>query len=132
MIVLDTNVISEPMRPEPAGQVVGWLDAQEIGTLYLTTITPAEVRLGIKSLPVGRRRSILGRRFEDETVPLYSGRILPFDEPASICFAELQAEARSRGRPLGTMDALIAAICRASRLDLATSNSRTSQTRESH
>lgn len=122
MIVLDTNVISEPMRPEPAAQVVRWLDRESIETLYLTTITLAEVRFGIASLPVGRRRSILERRFEEETMPLFSGRILPFDEPASMRFAQLQAESRFRGRALGTMDGLIAAICLASDFRLATRN----------
>ena len=104
MIVLDANVVSEPMRPEPAlQQVVRWLDLQSIETLYLTTITLAEIRFGIASLPVGRRRSTLERRFEEETVTLFSGRILPFDEPASMRFAQLQAESRSCGRALGTM-----------------------------
>ncbi|HIZ36186.1 MAG TPA: type II toxin-antitoxin system VapC family toxin [Candidatus Ruania gallistercoris] len=123
MIVLDANVVSEPMRPEPAlQQVVRWLDLQSIETLYLTTITLAEIRFGIASLPVGRRRSTLERRFEEETVTLFSGRILPFDEPASMRFAQLQAESRSCGRALGTMDRLIAAICLAGGFCLATRN----------
>lgn len=122
MIVLDTNVISEPMRPEPALHVIRWLDLQSIETLYLTTITLAEVRFGIASLPAGRRRSILERRFEEEIVPLFSGRILPFDVSASTCFAHLQADARSHGRTLRTMDGLIAAICLAGGFDLATRN----------
>lgn len=122
MIVLDTNVISEPMRPEPALQVIRWLDLQSIETLYLTTITLAEVRFGIASLPAGRRRSVLARRFEAETVPLFAGRTLPFDDSASVCFAHLQSDARSRGRTLSTMDGLIAAVCLAGGFDLATRN----------
>lgn len=122
MIVLDTNVVSEPLRPAPDGRVVAWLDDQHVETLYLTTPTLAEVRYGIAALPDGRRRRSLRDRFEEETVPLFIGRILAFDESASVTYARLQAAARALGRPLGVMDGLIAAICMARGHALATRN----------
>lgn len=122
MIVLDTNVLSEPLRPTPAPQVTAWLDRQHLPTLYLTTITVAELRYGIAALPNGRRKRALSERFEDEVLPLFAGRVLPFDEPATAAYAQLQAKARTEGRPLPATDALIAAICVANRHALATRN----------
>lgn len=110
MIILDTNVISEPLRPDPNHDVTRWLDAQSIQTLHLTTITLAEVRYGIAALPDGRRKEILQGRFEGEVVPLFSGRLLPFDDAASTSYASLRARARHAGRAIGDFDALIAAI----------------------
>jgi predicted nucleic acid-binding protein len=102
--------------------VVAWLDAQHIDTLFLTTITVAELRYGIAALPNGRRKRGLAERFEDQVLPLFTGRVLPFDEPSSATYAQLQAKARTAGRPLPAMDALIAAICLANRHTLATRN----------
>lgn len=110
MIILDTNVISEPLRPHPQRSVVTWLNAQSIETLYLTTITLAEVRLGIALLPDGRRKAILQERFEGEVIPAFGNRILSFDAEASTRYAHLRALARRRGRSLGDLDALIASI----------------------
>lgn len=122
MIVLDTNVVSEPLRTAPSERVVAWLDAQHIDTLYLTTVTLAEVRFGIAALPDGRRKRTLAHRFEAETVPLFAGRILTFDETASRAYARLQAEARADGSSMPVMDALIAATCAAQGHALATRN----------
>lgn len=110
MIVLDTNILSEPLRSAPDTEVVDWLDAQAIETLYLTTISLAEVRHGIAALPVGRRRQVLTHRFESEVLPIFSGRILTFDEEASASYAVLRAGARSSGDAIGDFDALIAGI----------------------
>lgn len=110
MIILDTNVISEPLRPKPAAGVVAWLDAQAVETLYLTTISLAEVRHGIACLPKGRRRQNLDDRFENEFLPLFRGRTLAFEEPATTAYAELRAQARAQGLPIGDFDALIASI----------------------
>lgn len=120
MIVLDTNVVSEPLRSAPAPQLIGWLDRQAVQTLFLTTITLAEVRYGIAVLPAGRRRDELDRRFEGEVVPLFAGRILAFDEPASREYAALRARARAAGRAVGDYDALIAAIARTRGFAVAT------------
>lgn len=113
MIVLDTNVVSEPLRRAPDPRVVAWLDAQHVELLALTSITLAEVRYGIAALPVGHRRDLLHERLENEVVPSFAGRILDFDERASVAFARIQAAVRRAGRPLGAMDGLIAAICAA-------------------
>ncbi|MCG2804642.1 MAG: type II toxin-antitoxin system VapC family toxin [Propionicimonas sp.] len=102
--------------------MTAWLDRQHLSTLYLTTITVAELRYGIAALPNGRRKRGLSERFEDEVLPLFAGRVLPFDEPATAAYAQLQAKARAAGRPLPAMDALIAAICVANRHALATRN----------
>lgn len=110
MIVLDTNVVSEPLRVAPSDAVITWLDAQVVETLYITTVTLAEIRFGIAALTPGRRAHDLGRRFEDQVVPKFLGRILSFDEPATRTYAELRAKARIRGIAIGDMDALIASI----------------------
>ena len=124
MIVLDAFVISETWRPAPDPYAVAWLDAQHLETLYLTTVTLAEIRYGIAALPDGHRRDVLRGRFEEETFPLFAGRILPFDEPASAAYGDLQARARERGAALGALYAQIAAICLSRRFALATRNTR--------
>jgi len=79
MILLDTNVLSEPLRKDPDPKVVEWIDAQPIETLYLSAITIAEMRAGIACLPPGRRRSTLHEKLEHSLLPLLGDRILPFD-----------------------------------------------------
>lgn len=120
MIILDTNVISEPLRSRPAARVVAWLDAQVIETLYLTTISLAEVRYGIACLPDGQRRQRLHDRFEGEFVPLFHGRTLAFDEPATAAYATLRGRARARGLAIGDFDALIASIATVTGFTVAT------------
>ncbi len=100
MILLDTNVISEPWRPVPDAVVIAWLDAQAIETLFLSTITIAELRFGIAAMPVGKRQTILRDRLEDEVLPHFSGRILPFDLASSRSYSELMARARMAGKRL--------------------------------
>lgn len=77
MILLDINVLSEPFKPAANPAVLSWLDAQAIETLHLSTITLAEIRLGIAALPDGRRRAILHRRLEEQVVPAFTDRIIP-------------------------------------------------------
>jgi predicted nucleic acid-binding protein len=120
VIILDTNVISEPLRPRPSTDVVAWLDAQAVETLYLTTIGLAEVRYGIACLPAGGRRQKLHDRFEGEFLPLFQGRTLAFDEPATTAYTALRAQARAKGRAIGDFDALIASIARATGFTVAT------------
>lgn len=124
MIVLDTNVVSEPLRSRPHSSAVDWLDRQVIETLYLTTITLAELRFGVASLPAGRRRDRLGARIEDEVIGAFTGRILAFDEPASVAYATLRTRARNRARnqglALGAADAYIAGIVAAHGFAIAT------------
>lgn len=120
MIILDTNVLSEPLRSSPDGRLVEWLDAQIAETLFLTTITLAEVRYGIAALPTGKRKTSLSDRFEAELLPLFAGRVLTFDEPATREYAILRAQTRAAGMAIGDFDALIASIAKAHRFGVAT------------
>ena len=120
MILLDTNVLSEPLRSRPDPQVVAWLDAQESRTLYLTTVTVAEIRFGIAVLPAGKRREILDHRFEREVLPVFGDRIVAFDEPATRSYAAVRSSARTRGRQMSDFDAVIAAIAHSRGLSVAT------------
>ncbi|EIJ47741.1 plasmid stabilization protein [Herbaspirillum sp. GW103] len=109
MIVLDTNVVSEAMKPEIHPGVHAWLNAQVPQTLYLTSITIAEMGFGIASLPAGRRQDVLARRFEG-ILRLFKDRILSFDTDAARAHAELAVKARRAGRGFPTPDGYIAAI----------------------
>ena len=109
MIVLDTNVVSEAMKDHVAPQVRAWLDAQAAETLYLTSVTLAEVRFGVMVMPSGRRKDALTRGF-DSVFGLFGDRILPFDADAAHHYAALAVTARTAGRGFPTPDAYIAAI----------------------
>lgn len=124
MIVLDTNVVSEPLKPEPNQTVIDWLNAQEPQTLYLTTISLAEWLSGIALLPAGRRRDALEQALNTQVLPLFAGRILPLDTQAAAVFAKTLAEARAQGNSIGFADCAIAAIARASGFAIATRNGR--------
>lgn len=120
MIVLDTNVISELWKAEPNPNVVRWLDAQMIETLYLSAITVAELRFGLAAMPEGKRRAIYQDRLEREVLQAFSGRVLFFDLDASRAYAELMARARMAGKAIGTADGYIAATTAARGLMIAT------------
>lgn len=110
MIILDTNLVSEPLRPEPEARVLTWLDTQPVETLYLTAITTAELHAGIALLPAGQRRSRLQNSLEQTILPLFNGRTLPFDQTCAPAYARLLARSRKAGRAIATADAFIAAI----------------------
>ncbi len=112
MILLDTNVVSEAMKPEPAAAVREWLDAQAAETLYLSSVTVAELMFGIGALPKGQRRDKLAAAL-DGVLELFADRILPFDTRAARRYAELAVRARSAGRGFPTPDGYIAAIAAA-------------------
>lgn len=120
MILVDTNVISEPLRREPSAAVIEWLDAQNVDTLFLAAISLAEIRLGVAMLPVGRRRDWLEQSIEQRVVPLFRGRILPFDDAASQVYASLRAKARAVGNAMASADGFIAATAAANGLIVAT------------
>lgn len=109
MIVLDTNVVSEAMKPEPDLNVQAWLDRQAAETLYLSSVTIAELLFGIGALAAGRRKERLASAL-DGLVDLYDGRILPFDMAAARHHAVLAVRARQAGRGFPTPDGYIAAI----------------------
>ena len=120
MIVLDTNVISEPLRQAPENRVTEWIDAQALETLYLSAITVAEVRFGLASLPAGKRRDRLQASLEKQVLPLFVGRVLPFDMSASQAYSELMAKARAAGLAIGAADGYIAATAAANGMMVAT------------
>ena len=122
MIILDTNVISEPLRPAPAPQVLAWLDRQSPPTLYLTAVNVAELMDGVARLPEGRRRVDLEAALATRVLPLFSGRVLPFDEAAAFTFARLYSTARAAGHSVGLADAYIAAIAASRGFAVATRN----------
>ena len=109
MILLDTNVVSEAMKPEPEPAVRNWLDEQAAETLYLSSVTVAELMFGIGVLPRGRRKDKLTAAL-DGVLELFADRILPFDTSGSRRFADLAVKARAAGKGFPTQDGYIAAI----------------------
>lgn len=120
MILVDTNVISEPLRKAPDARVIEWIDEQPLETLYLSAITVAELRFGVASLPAGKRRDSLHDDLETRVLPLFAGRVLPFDSAASQAYAALMAGARANGRAIGRDDGYIAATAAANGVIVAT------------
>ena len=106
MIVVDTNVLSEPLRPRPDTAVVDWLDQQHAETLFITALSIAELRLGAALLPPGRRRDRLVAALDTVVIPRFAGRVLVFDEAAAEVWAELQARCRGKGRCIPVIDSL--------------------------
>ncbi len=109
MIVLDTNVVSETMRPRPDPAVMSWLAGQSIQTLFLTTLTVAELVAGVEVMPSGKRRQRFAAAL-DELLAVYDGRILPFDSDAARQCGRLTAVTRRAGHGFPIPDAYIAAI----------------------
>ena len=120
MILLDTNVISEPLRRAPEPGVIEWIDAQALETLYLSAITVAELRSGIALLPAGKRRTGLLENLERRVLPLFAGRVLPFDIPCTQTYAELIAKAQKEGLAIAAADGFIAATAAANGFAVAT------------
>lgn len=109
MIVLDTNVVSEAMKPEPNADLRAWLNDQAAETLYLSSVTLAELLFGIRALPAGKRKNLLDRALS-ELLDLFEDRILPFDTVAARHYADLAALAKNGGRGFPTPDGYIAAV----------------------
>jgi len=120
--ILDTNVVSEPMRPLPSPAVLAWWSQQQPGGLFITTVTLAEILYGIELLPHGKRRAALLAGVERMFGKVLTGRILPFDEDAARAFPEIALRRRSQGRPIADLDAQIAAIAHSRGALLATRN----------
>jgi toxin FitB len=124
MILLDTNIVSEMMKPLPNTKVVDWLNRQDSSALYLSTPTVAEVWFGIAALPVGKRRRALDTGFARLTAEEFEGRIWTFDTEAAAAYGRIMAKRRAKGRPLSVMDGQIAAIAKARNATVATRNVR--------
>jgi predicted nucleic acid-binding protein len=122
MIILDTNVLSEVMRPAPSVRVLEWLAKESALSVFTTTIAMAEILYGIELLPKGRRRAALasavGAMFDED----FAGRILPFDSDAARDFPKIAAARRASGYPIAQFDAQIAAIARSRGAAIATRN----------
>jgi predicted nucleic acid-binding protein len=124
VILLDTNVVSAVMAPAPVASVLHWLDGHDTASLYLSTITIAEIAYGIRVLPAGRRRGELRERFEQFVASGFEQRVLAFDTAAALHYAEVMGRRKELGRPMSVPDGQIAAIARAHRLSVATRNVR--------
>ena len=109
MIVLDTNVVSEAMKPEPHPAVRAWLNDQAAETLYLSSVTLAELLFGVRALPAGKRKDMLAQVL-DGLIGLFRDRVLPFDIDAARRYAELAVAAKVAGRGFPAPDGYIAAI----------------------
>lgn len=112
MILLDTNVISEAMKPEPHPSVRDWLDAQAAETIFISSVTIAELSFGIGALPTGKRKDKLAAALDD-ALDLFAARILPFDTEAARRYGDLAVKARAAGKGFPTPDGYIAAIAAA-------------------
>jgi predicted nucleic acid-binding protein len=122
MIILDTNVVSELLRPTPSPAVEAWLAAQDGATVFFTAIAEAELRLGVAILPAGRRRTSLAEAIDAMLEEDFRDRILPFDTAAAQAYATIAATRRAAGRPISQFDCQIAAIARIRQAVLATRN----------
>jgi predicted nucleic acid-binding protein len=122
MIILDTNVVSEFMTSPPASSVLNWLNAQNTTSLYLTTITIAEIGFGLRILPQGKRREMLAERFEQFVATAFEQRILSFGENAARVYGGVMGYRRGIGRPISSLDGQIAAIARSRNFAVATRN----------
>lgn len=122
MIVLDTNVLSEILAPNPSPNVLAWLAAQPAAAVFTTAVTEAEILYGLALLPDGRRRQAL----EAAVRPIFSedlaGRVLAFDREAAASYAAIAARRRALGRPISQFDAQIAAIAVSRGASIATRN----------
>ncbi|PHQ95774.1 MAG: VapC toxin family PIN domain ribonuclease [Marinosulfonomonas sp.] len=110
MIILDTNVISEPLKPNPDPKVIDWLDDQDPSRLFVTAITQVEMEYGLWSLPNGRKRASLHNAITELFEVDFRGRILPFDTMAALMFGGHIATVRQSGKAVSDMDGMIAAI----------------------
>ena len=121
MIVLDTNVLSEPLKTRPDLKVLAWLDAQAAETLYLSTISYAELRFGVLKMPDGKRRNDLAAQI-DRALELFKDRMLEFNVKAAEQLAQIGARCKKIGKPATAPDAYIAAIAAAHGFSVATRN----------
>jgi hypothetical protein len=123
MIILDTNVISELMRPEPAASVLHWLSAQPAGELHVTTISYAEILFGLHVMPDGRRRQRLAEQAKSMFFEDFAGRVLGFDMAAGPAYATIVGDRQQAGQPLHPVDGMIAAIAHTHGAVIATRDS---------
>lgn len=122
--LLDTNIISNVIKPEPSGSLLAWMGAQKDDDLFIASLTVAEIRRGILEKPKGKKRSTLEAWFAGPEGPqaLFAGRVLSFDEKAGLVWASLMAGGKAKGRPRSALDTIIAAIAEANDCVVVTDN----------
>jgi predicted nucleic acid-binding protein len=120
VILVDTNVISEPLQARGDSRVVAWLDRQPADTLFISTISVSEILFGVAALAAGKRRNRLAAAFETAILRLFAGRVLSFDLEAARAYASLMSAARVRGLSISIVDGQIAAIAKANGFSVAT------------
>jgi toxin FitB len=120
MIVLDTNVVSELLRPTPEASVLAWIASQPRASLFTTTVTRGEILYGIRMLPDGKRRRTLWDVGQAIFAEDFEGQVLSFDSDAADAFADISASRRAAGRPISQFDAMIAAMARSRGAGIAT------------
>jgi len=122
MTVLDTNVLSEALKPSPGEVVLRWLAEQNRHAVFTTAITQAEILYGVEMLPPGKRRSRLHAAVERMFTDEFPGRILPFDAESALLYPKIVAGRTHLGRPISQFDAVIASVCRSREATIATRN----------
>lgn len=122
MIVLDTNVLSELLKPAPDENVKVWVERKPIASLFISTLTQAEILYGVALLPDGKRKNGLLAATHTLFSKGFAGRILPFDTDAAVMYPQIAATRRRMGRPISQFDAQIAAIARSRGGPVATRN----------
>ena len=122
MVILDTNIVSEFMTSSPASNVLNWLNAQSTTSLYLTTITIAEIEFGLHAMPDGKRQKLLAERFQQFVATAFDQRILSFDLDAARIYGAVLGHRKETGRPMTSLDGQIASIARARNFAVATRN----------
>ena len=123
-VVLDTNVVSELLRPSPNPAVEGWVAGRQAADLHFSAVSEAELRYGVALLPAGRRRDALALAVEAILREDFEDRVLPFDSEAAREYADIATSRRTAGRPVAPADCQIAAIARSRDLTIATRNVR--------
>lgn len=124
MIVLDTNVVSELMRPSPSPAVESWIAGRQAASLFFSAVGEGELRFGLAIMPAGRRRDALASEIEAMLREDFTDRILPFDSEAARAYAVIAASRRVAGRPIAEADCQIAEIARSRGMAMATRNVR--------
>jgi len=124
--LLDTNIISNVIKPKPSHALLAWLADRADEELFIASLTLAEIRRGILDKPPGKKRDELERWFSGAEGPqaLFRGRILPFDDRAAMKWAELMAEGKAQGRPRSALDMIIAAVALVNGCTVVTDNQR--------
>lgn len=122
--LLDTNIISNIVKPLPSESLVAWMAEQNDEDLFICSLTIAEIRRGVLEKPAGKRRNELEAWFSGPEGPqaLFAGRVLPFDESAALVWARLMAEGKAKGRPRSALDTIIAAVAEANSCTVVTDN----------